>query len=240
MPRFSIITVVFNGAKTVSETISSVLQQDFFDFEYIIQDGESTDNTDEIIKRFSDPRIKYERKKDDGIYEAMNNAIARATGDIIAFLHSDDVYLNSNVLTQMNQLFLTKPVDAAYADLIYVDRFNVMKVIRQWKAGQYNKIKFLNGWMPPHPTFFVKRSVYLQFGNFRLDLYYASDYELMLRFLFKYNVAVDYLPQEIVRMRTGGMSNVSWGNRWKANREDKLAWKLNGLNPRFFTFLFKP
>ena len=136
MPRFSIITVVFNGAKTVSETISSVLQQDFFDFEYIIQDGESTDNTDEIIKRFSDPRIKYERKKDDGIYEAMNNAIARATGDIIAFLHSDDVYLNSNVLTQMNQLFLTKPVDAAYADLIYVDRFNVMKVIRQWKRSE--------------------------------------------------------------------------------------------------------
>jgi glycosyltransferase involved in cell wall biosynthesis len=240
MPRFSIITVVYNGASTVSDTISSVLQQDFDDFEYIIQEGLSTDNTKEIITGFSDQRIKYERKKDSGIYDAMNNGLARATGEIIAFLHSDDCYTNSNVLTVMHQFFSAQSIDAAYADLSYVERSNPEKVFRVWKAGEFKREKFLNGWMPPHPTFFVKRSVYQQFGSFRLDFSFAADYELMLRFLYRYQISVGYLPEEIIRMRAGGMSNASWRNRWLANREDKRAWQVNNLRPRFFTFVLKP
>jgi hypothetical protein len=130
--------------------------------------------------------------------------------------------------------------DTLYADLYYVDAIDTNKVTRNWVSGAYKKGMFFKGWMPPHPTFFVRKSVYDNYGNFNLELKSAADYEIMLRFIHKHECTISYLPRVVVRMRVGGVSNVSLINRLKANREDKRAWEMNGLKPKPFTLIFKP
>jgi glycosyltransferase len=129
---------------------------------------------------------------------------------------------------------------ALYADLVYVHPLDTKRILRTWIAGKYNVRKFLFGWMPPHPTFFVRRSVYQQYGPFNISLKSAADYELMLRLLYKEKISVSYLPQVLVKMRSGGMSNASMRNRFQANREDRQAWRVNLLKPYFFTTWLKP
>jgi hypothetical protein len=130
--------------------------------------------------------------------------------------------------------------DTLYGDLEYVDGQDTGRVVRRWRGGDYRPDNFYRGWMPPHPTFFVRRSVYERFGAFNLSLRFAADYELMLRFLLRHGISVCYLPEVLVRMRTGGLSNASLRNRWRANREDRKAWELNGLRPKFYTLCWKP
>jgi len=239
--KISIITVCYNALQTIGYTINSVLSQDYPDIEYIIVDGKSTDGTVELLQQWSkEYPIRWVSEKDAGIYDAMNKGIAMATGDVIGILNADDFYSNSHVVSQIAETFRQQNVDSVYADLAYVDAENVHKTIRYWASGTYSHGAFLRGWMPPHPTFFVKREVYQQFGSFNLSFRSAADYELMLRLLHKNRVSTAYLPQVTVMMRVGGVSNSSWRNRWKANREDALAWKINGLQPRLFTMMLKP
>lgn len=238
--KISIITACYNSAATIEGTIKSVLSQDHFDLEYIIIDGGSTDPTMEIVNFYKDRISKIVSEKDKGIYDALNKGIALASGDIIGMLHADDLYADDKVLGKMAALFKEKKCDAAYADLQYVDKSNVNKVVRYWRSGEYKAGLFRKGWMPPHPTFFIRRQCYEMFGNFNLQLHSAADYELMLRMLEKNKISVGYLPEITVKMRVGGKSNVTLMNRIKANREDKRAWELNGLKPGPFTFLFKP
>jgi glycosyltransferase len=179
-------------------------------------------------------------EKDNGIYDAMNKGIGLATGDVIGILNSDDMYTDGEVLQKVAEAFADPKVMTVYADLQYVDQDNPEKVIRTWKTGQFRKKSFYYGWMPPHPTFFVRREVYDQVGLFNTSLRSAADYELMLRILLKYGMSVVYIPHVIVRMRAGGMSNASLRNRLRANKEDRMAWKLNGLQPYFFTLYMKP
>jgi len=236
--KVSIITVSFNSAKTIEDTIQSVLNQDYYDIEYIVIDGYSSDKTIEIVNRYK-AHIEYILSEpDNGIYDAMNKGIKASKGDVIGILNSDDVYENSSVIS--NMIKTLKDSDGVYADLVYVQQNNLNHIKRHWKSGQYKIGSFLNGWMPPHPTFFVKKICYHEYGLYNTSLKSAADYELMLRFIHKNKIKIEYFDNVIVKMRLGGVSNLSIRNRFSANREDKLAWKINNLNPNFLTFLLKP
>ena len=237
--KISVITPSYNSARTIDDTLKSVAMQKGVNVEHIIVDGLSTDNTALIVKNY--PHIsRFDSEKDKGIYDAMNKGIERATGDIIGILNSDDVYTHPNVLANVSALFNEGGVDAVYADLEYVKPDDLSKVVRYWRSGEYKMNNFFFGWMPPHPTFFVRRELYEKYGVFNCALKSAADYELMLRFLVKNKVRPAYLPEVIVKMRTGGMSNASLKNRLRANREDREAWRLNAIQPLFFTLFLKP
>lgn len=238
--KLSIITVTYNSASTLEETILSVIQQTYKDIEFIIVDGKSTDATLQIIDKYKSGIAKFISEKDNGIYDALNKGIAMASGDVIGILHSDDFYTNNTVLEKIAAQFTTTNCEALYADLYYVDRNDTNKIIRKWKAGLLKANSFLFGWMPPHPTFFVKKEVYAKYGAFNLEFKTSADYELMLRLVYRYKIKTTYLPEFIIKMRTGGQSNVSTKNRIIANLEDRKAWEVNGLKPYFFTLYFKP
>ncbi|MBK7128397.1 MAG: glycosyltransferase [Crocinitomicaceae bacterium] len=238
--RVSIITVSFNAEKTIRDTIQSVVSQNYPQIEYVIIDGASKDNTISIIKSFGNAITRLVSEPDNGIYDGMNKGIDLASGDIIGILNADDFYSDTAVISKVVDVFNSKNVDAVYGDLDYVDQHDTARVVRKWKSGIYYKDAFLKGWMPPHPTFFVRKSCYEKYGRFTNKLKSAADYELMLRFIHKHQINIAYLPQVLVKMRAGGKSNASIKNRIKANREDKLAWKLNDLKPELFTFIRKP
>lgn len=238
--KVSIITITYNSESTLIDTIDSVLNQTYKDIEYIIVDGKSTDSTVSIIHSYKEKISKFISEKDNGLYDALNKGIAMATGDIIGVLHSDDFYTNHQVIEKVVQTFKLNQADAVYADLFYVDKTNVGKILRKWKSGNYKHGMFVNGWMPPHPTFFVRRHCYEKYGSFNLDLVSAADYELMLRFVHKHQIKLAYLPEFIIKMRAGGLSNASLSNRIRANKEDRKAWLMNGLKPKFHTLYLKP
>jgi glycosyltransferase len=240
MEKISIITVTYNSAQTLEQTIQSVLSQTHPDVEYIIIDGKSTDDTLPIIEKHRDKISHFISEKDDGLYHAINKGINLATGDIVGILHADDFYIDQNVLTKVAETFQASAADAVYADLYYVDKNNTNKIIRTWKSGSFSPNKFLWGWMPPHPAFFVKKNCYARYGVFNTTLRSAADYEIMLRLLYKHKIKAAYLPEFIVKMRVGGQSNASLNNRVKANNEDRMAWKLNEVKPYFFTLTIKP
>jgi glycosyltransferase involved in cell wall biosynthesis len=235
----SIITVTYNSAETIAETMRSVEEQDYPQIEHIIVDGLSTDNTANIVQRFTHT-AKVISEKDEGIYHAMNKGILAATGDIIGILNSDDIYIDNKVISKIVREFKNPALQSCYADLQYMDAKNNSLITRTWKSGNYKAGSFYWGWMPPHPTFFVRKSVYDKVGLFDTSLRSAADYEMMLRILVKHQMSTIYLPHVIVKMRTGGLSNASVKNRIRANREDRKAWHLNELKPYFFTLYLKP
>jgi glycosyltransferase len=238
--KVSIITISYNSAETIEDTIKSVVSQDYPNIEYIIIDGASKDETLTIVGQYKDKIAKVISEKDKGIYDAMNKGVDHATGDIIGILNSDDYYYDESVISEVVRLFEQEQTDGLYADLVYVDRADPDRVIRYWKSGSYKDGKFLRGWMPPHPTFFVKREVYEKYGLYSTDLRSAADYEFMLRVIHKHKISLSYMPRILTKMRVGGMSNVSLKNRWRANMEDRRAWKINGLKPKWYTLTVKP
>lgn len=238
--KISIITITYNSEATIEQTIQSVLSQSYPDIEYIIVDGQSTDATLEIVNTYKNQISKIVSEKDKGLYDALNKGIAMASGDVIGLLHSDDFYIHERVVENYASVFIKEQADAVYSDLYYVDKSNTDKIIRKWKSGTYHHDDFVNGWMPPHPTFFVKKDLYKKFGVFNLDFKSAADYELMLRFIHKHKINLSYLPEYTIKMRLGGKSNKNIQNRVNANLEDRRAWEVNGLKPRFYTLYFKP
>lgn len=240
MKKISVITTTYNSASTIEDTLKSVIGQDYPNVEYIIIDGLSKDNTLEIVNKYKDKIAKIISEKDSGIYDALNKGINAATGDIIALLHSDDFYMDNTVLSKVAAEFEKTKAESVYGNLYYVNKDNTDKIVRKWVSGKYKHGMFLNGWMPPHPAFFVKRACYEKYGMFNLQFRSAADYELMLRFLHKHKITTSYIKQYLVKMRTGGQSNASVKNRVKANQEDREAWTVNGLKPRIYTLTFKP
>lgn len=238
--KVSIITVVYNSHDTIAEAVESVLQQTYADIEYIVVDGLSTDGTVAVVQQYAGRITKFISEADGGLYDALNKGICMATGDVIGFLHADDIFYSPDAVTQVAAAFLKYDTDSVYADLVYVDRLRVDKQVRNWKSGPFNRSKFVYGWMPPHPTFYVKREVYQRLGLYNTAFKSAADYELMLRYLYKNNISTTYIPECLVRMRTGGKSNLSLSNRLKANREDYQAWLQNGIQPKFYTRYLKP
>jgi glycosyltransferase involved in cell wall biosynthesis len=239
--KVTIITITYNSAATLEDTLRSVVNQDYPNIEYLIIDGKSKDNTLQIVDKYKDKITKVVSEKDKGLYDALNKGIALASGDIVGMLHSDDLYESNHVVSDIVKTFEKNPsADGVYADLVFVDRNDINKVTRTWESGDYEEGDFLSGWMPPHPTFFVKKECYERFGGFNTSLRLSADYELMLRMIHKNKIKLAYLPKVVVKMRMGGVSNVSLFVRLKANIEDKMAWKLNGMKPKLFTRFLKP
>lgn len=238
--KISIITVCYNAASTIEDTIQSVLAQEGVTLEYIIIDGASTDGTIEIIKKYSDQISVFRSESDKGMYDGLNKGIAVATGEIIGHLHADDLFYDSTVLCDVNAAFERQHCDCVYGNIEYVKDGNIETVVRKWISKPYRDGMFEAGWMPPHTGFFVRADVAKKQGAYRLDLGTAADYEWMLRLLMKLKCSSYYLPRMITRMRTGGASNISLSARYRANRNDKKAWTLNGLKPRWYTLLMKP
>lgn len=237
--KISIITATYNSSRTVRDTLKCVAAQTYAPVEHLIIDGGSKDDTLEIVKQF--PHVAaFVSEKDKGIYDAMNKGVALASGEVIGILNSDDIYADEKVLQDVMNIFKDECVDACYADLQYVRADDLDKVTRTWISGHYKPTSFYWGWMPPHPTFFVRKRVYEQIGHFNLELRSAADYELMLRAFMKHKLNVKYLPRIIVKMRAGGESNASLRNRIRANGEDRKAWEINGLRPWCFTLYLKP
>jgi glycosyltransferase involved in cell wall biosynthesis len=237
--KVSIITATYNSAATVADTLVSVQKQTYASIEHIIVDGKSSDNTLVVVQQtgHSGPVIS---EKDKGIYDAMNKGIALTHGDIVGILNSDDFYAHENVIKEVVNLFEQTGCDAVYGDLIFVHPDNPKRVLRKWIAGGYQYNLFLKGWMPPHPTFFVKREMYEKFGNFNLAFKSSADYELLLRMMYMHQIKVSYLPDVLVHMRSGGQSTKSLRNRIKAHKEDYSAWSVNNLKPKWYTLLLKP
>ncbi|WP_296590724.1 glycosyltransferase family 2 protein [Methylophaga sp.] len=217
-PKVSIITVCFNSAKTIKDTIQSVASQDYPDIEHIIVDGGSTDGTVEIISNASSVN-HFVSEPDKGIYDAMNKGILMAEGDIIGILNADDFYARTDAISLMASAFSSSQVDACYADLVYVTAINTDKIKRYWKSCEFESNLFLKGWMPAHPTFFVRRSVYKQYGLFNLDYRIAADVEMLFRLLEVKRINTVYLPKTIIKMRLGGTTNKSLKNIQKQNQE---------------------
>lgn len=238
--KVSIITVAFNSERTIEATIRSVLAQDHPELEYIVVDGGSQDGTLDVLAPYRDRIARLISEPDQGMYDGLNKGLQVATGELIGLLNSDDVYADSKVISEVVAALRSSGADALYADLVYVDRTDLSKVTRTWHSGDYRPGAFRAGWMPPHPTFFAKKSVYDRHGTFATDLKSAADYELMLRFIHKHGISLCYLPRVIVKMRSGGRSNASLASRLRANREDRQAWRMNGLVPGPFTLLRKP
>ncbi|MEK7149424.1 MAG: glycosyltransferase family 2 protein [Patescibacteria group bacterium] len=238
--KISIITVCYNSAKTIKQAIKSVLSQTYSNIEYIVIDGGSTDGTLEIINKYRDKIAKFVSEPDKGIYDAMNKGLKLATGDIIGILNSDDFYTDEFVLEKVAKKFEETNSDCLWGDLVYVDRNNIGKIIRFWKSSEYREGKFKMGWHPPHPTFFARKEIYNKYGLFNLNFKIAADIEIMLRFLEKFKISSAYIPEILIKMRTGGTSAKNIKNIIKANVETYRAWKVNGLKINPLWVLLKP
>lgn len=225
----TVVTAVYNGIASIAECLDSVAGQDFKDVEQVVLDAQSTDGTTELIRAHAGPHVRHVCERDRGLYDALNKGIKLANHDVIGLLHADDVYADSHVLSRVAYAFRADPtLEGVYGDLVYVSAHEPHDIVRYWRAGEYHRGLFFRGWMPPHPTLFLRRSVYERVGGFRTDLNIAADYEFVLRALHIHDVKVAYIPEVFTRMRLGGMSNRSLVNVARKTQQDLEAWKLNG------------
>ncbi len=223
--RVSIITATYNSSETIVDTLKSLEQQSYPDIEYIIIDGASKDNTLEVVRQNCTRVSKIISEPDKGIYDALNKGIQAATGDVIGFLHSDDLFAYPDAVADIVATLEKNQSQAAYADLAYVSKDDTDKMVRLWTSGDYQRNKMLSGWMPPHPTFYMKRELYQSLGQFDLGFKIAADYDSLLRYLWSNKVSMSYLPKVLIKMRVGGASNRSLGNIYKKTCEDIQALK---------------
>lgn len=227
--KFSILTVVYNRVATIDDALSSLEAQSHVDFEHIVQDGGSTDGTLGRLAAAPDHRRKLVSEKDAGIYDALNRATARATGDVIGVLHSDDFYANPDVLAHVAQCLEDSGADAVYGDLDYISVADPAKIVRRWKSGDYSTARLRRGWMPPHPALFLRRSVVEQWGAYDTSYQVAADYDSILRYFGQGKISACYLPETLVKMRVGGESNRSLERVLLKSREDLRALRRNNV-----------
>lgn len=227
--KVSIITATYNSSETIVDTLKSLEQQSYPDIEYIIIDGASKDNTLDVVRDNCSRVSKIISEPDKGIYDALNKGIQAATGDVIGFLHSDDLFAYPDAVADIVATLEKNQSQAAYADLAYVSKEDTEKMVRLWNSGAYQRNKMLSGWMPPHPTFYMKRELYLSLGQFDLGFKIAADYDSLLRYLWSNKVSMSYLPKVLIKMRVGGASNRSLSNIYKKTCEDIQALKNNNV-----------
>lgn len=227
--KISVITAVYNRVETIVQAIESVRGQTYPDVEHVIQDGGSTDGTVEHICSMADTATNLVSERDNGIYDAINRGIARASGDVIGLMHSDDFFAHAHVLERVATCFADPCVDGVYGDLQYVSADDTSKVIRHWRSGEYDPKKLVRGWMPPHPTLYLRREVFDRLGDYDTTFQIAADYDAMLRYLAIGKIRLAYLPEVMVKMRLGGESNRSLGRILRKSREDYRAIRGNGV-----------
>lgn len=237
--KVSIITVCYNAETTIEHTIQSVLNQTYNDVEYIIIDGASTDKTVDIITQYKDKLSCFISEPDKGIYDAMNKGISKATGDIVGILNADDFYVDNDVISTVAKVFKEKNVDSVFADLVYLRPENLDKTVRHYSSKNFHPEKFTYGWMPAHPTFFVKKICYEKYGLFKTDYKIAADYELLVRFLYRHQISYYYLNKVLIKMRTGGVSTRNLKSNWTLNKEIIRACSENDIKTNMFKVSFK-
>ena len=228
----SIITATFNSAKTLKDTIQSVLRQTNKDFEYLIIDGGSTDETIDIVKSYESEfsgRLKWVSEKDQGIYDAMNKGIKMASGDVVGILNSDDYFTSDDILQTVDNAFKSHEIDAIYGDIHFIRDGNPQKCIRYYSSRMFTPFWLRFGFMPAHPSFYCKREVFERAGLYSLDYKIGADYEMMVRLFKKYKIVSRYINKDFVTMRTGGASNNNVRSRITLINEDVKACKENGV-----------
>lgn len=240
--KISVITAVWNSEATVGEAIDSVSVQTYPEVEHIVVEGVSTDRSLAAIERAGHDRMRLISEPDDGIYNALNKGIGYSTGDVIGFVHSDDFLAHDGVLLQIATAFEDPAVEAVYGDLVYVSKTNTLRVIRRWSTGTFNFARLKYGWMPAHPTLYLRREVYEQFGRFDENLTISADYDFILRYFSQATAKSVYIPEVLYKMRVGGVSNRNWVKIRKKMKEDMLAIRRNrvgGINTLAFKNLSK-
>lgn len=239
-PKVSIVTVVYNARETVEDAIESVVRQTYDNVEYVVIDGKSTDGTRDIIARYDDEIDHFVSESDEGIYSAMNKGVRATTGDIVGILNADDFYADEKVIERVVETFERRNTDCVYGDLVYVEPEDPDEVVRYWRAGEFETERIRRGWMPPHPTLFIRRKLYERFGGFDQSLDISADYELIVRLLYRRCASAAYLPKVLVRMRNGGSSNSSLVQRLRGHIQDYRAWLKNGEIPNPLMMARKP
>jgi glycosyltransferase involved in cell wall biosynthesis len=232
--KVSLITVTYNSALTLADTIKSIRDQDYGNIEYIIIDGNSNDGTVQIIKENLDVVSSWMSEPDTGLYDAMNKGIKVATGDIVGIINSDDFYHRKDAISKIVEGFSPKEIQCVFADVRFVKSNNLEKTIRYYSSKKFNLGAFSWGFMPAHPTFFTFRNNYEKFGFYKTDFKIAADFELLVRFLYKNKLPFKYLPVDLMKMRLGGLSTASLKSTWIINQEDLRACKENGLSTNYF------
>jgi len=228
-PRLSVVTAVFDRRDTIGQSLRSTLAQRDVALELVVQDGGSRDGTLETIRAVEDPRITLRSEQDAGLYDAINRGIARARGDVIGLMHSDDLFAHDGVLTRVAELFEDPRIDGVYGDLDYVSAADPDRIVRRWRSGAYTPRKLARGWMPPHPTLYLRREVFERWGAYDTDFRIAADYEAMLRWLVRGEIRLAHLPEVMVKMRVGGESNRSLERILLKSREDYRAMRRHGV-----------
>ncbi len=238
--KISIITATYNSERTVRDTIDSVFIQSFTDYEYLVVDGGSKDSTLQILREYEpkfNGRMRWISEPDKGIYDAMNKGFLRAKGDVLMLINSDDLFARPDALELVVKEFEKHPdVDGVYANLYYVSQYNTDNIVRVWKTGEQKPMR--KGWLPAHPTFYVKRECYEKYGYFNLTYPLAADFELMLRFVEKHHIKLQYLPEYLVKMRLGGATSKNIQNIYRQDVETIRAFNENGLSGGNITYLF--
>lgn len=230
--KISIVTVTYNSAATLRDTLESVLAQDYADIEYIVADGASTDGTVALLRQYEsrfNGRMRWKSEPDEGLYDAMNKGIRLATGDVVGIINSDDFYNHTDVISRVAEAFASPGVQAVYGDVRFVHPGNLCKTVRYYSSRSFAPWKFRYGWMPAHPTFFTYRRYFEQYGYYRTDYRIAADYELLIRYLHTHRLSSRYLAFDFMKMRTGGASTRSWRSNICLNREIVKACRENGI-----------
>jgi glycosyltransferase involved in cell wall biosynthesis len=227
--HISVITSVLNRAATLGDTLRSVAGQQWPTVEHIVVDGGSTDGSLDVIAQHRGGIARMSSAPDNGPYDGLNRGIAMATGDVVGFMHADDTFATPHALERVARAFEDPSVGAVYGDLVYVRKDDASHVVRYWNAGPYQRSQLTHGWMPPHPTFYLRRELYSRLGNFDTRYRIAADYDHMLRVLWRGRVQAAYIPEVLVRMRMGGLSNGSIFNMLSKSREDYSVMRENGI-----------
>jgi len=238
MVKISLITATYNAADTVADSLRSAAMQTYRNVEHIVVDGASTDGTQKIVEENGERLTTFVSEPDRGLYDALNRGIALATGDVIGFLHADDLFAHHKVLSRIARVFQNATVDVSYGDLEYVRRTEPSRVVRRWIAGTFTPGRLVYGWMPPHPTFYVRRHMYERFGSFDLSYKISADYDQMLRLLHQQETVVRYIPEILIQMRLGGASNHSLRSILLKSSEDYRIIRYHNLMG-FITLLGK-
>lgn len=237
--KITIITAVYNGAEHIASCIESVLGQDYPDIEYIVIDGASKDTTLEIVQQYAHRIAHIVSEPDRGMYDAMNKGLRLATGDIIGILNSDDFYADATILSQVVRQFEKTQADSLYADIAFVAKDNLNKILRYYSSASFKPWKFRFGYMPAHPSFFLKKTMYDRHGLFKPDFKLCADFDLLVRLYHTHKISSTYLPKMVVKMRMGGKSNQSLKNILLLNKEILRGCVENGIRTNLFLIYLK-